>query len=112
MQSGKGPESPCLRLISRYGSGMRLLALASTPPMLLEHTTMNNEGNEPVSTPPPEEEFLDRDAAAKLLHLAPSTLATWASRGKEDTPPMRKHGRRVVYAKSDLLRWSASRRIG
>jgi hypothetical protein len=73
---------------------------------------MSHRDREPVSAPPPEEEFLNRDAAAELLHLAPSTLATWASRGKADAPPMRRHGRRVVYAKSELLRWSESTRIG
>jgi hypothetical protein len=56
------------------------------------------------------EEFLSREAAAKLLCLSPSTLATWASLGKKDAPPMRRHGRRAVYAKSDLFRWSESKR--
>jgi hypothetical protein len=69
--------------------------------------------NNPVNGPSLEavaEEFLSREAAAKLLCLAPSTLATWASLGKAGAPPMRRHGRRAVYAKSDLLRWSESQR--
>jgi hypothetical protein len=59
-----------------------------------------------------EGDFLTREGAAKLLHLAPSTLATWVSRGKAGAPPFRKHGGRVVYSRSELLRWSEERRIG
>lgn len=56
-------------------------------------------------------DFLDRASAARLLKLSPSTLATWVSKGKADAPPMRKHGGRVVYSRSDLLRWSEERRV-
>jgi hypothetical protein len=59
----------------------------------------------------PHGDLVDRAEAARLLHLSPSTLATWASRGKEDAPPMRKHGGRVVYSKTDLLRWSEQRTV-
>jgi hypothetical protein len=111
MQIGKLEKKPFLTALSRYVRSMRLLALACTPPCLW-NKTMSHRDHEPVSASPPEEEFLNRDAAAKFLHLAPSTLATWASRGKADAPPMRRHGRRVVYAKSELLRWSAANRIG
>jgi hypothetical protein len=72
---------------------------------------MTRVTHDPSPALAPEEEFLTRSAAARFLHLAPSTLATWASRGIECAPPMRRHGRRVVYAKSDLIRWSASQRV-
>lgn len=58
-----------------------------------------------------DEDFLSREGAARLLHLSPSTLATWVSRGKADAPPMRKHGGRVVYSRSELLRWSEERKV-
>jgi len=58
-----------------------------------------------------EGDFLSREGAARLLHLSPSTLATWVSRGKADAPPMRKHGGRVVYSRSELLRWSEGRKV-
>ena len=57
----------------------------------------------------PHEDLVNRVEAAKLLHLSPSTLATWASRGRENAPPMRKHGSKVVYSRSDLLNWSNQR---
>jgi hypothetical protein len=55
--------------------------------------------------------LMSRADAARFLHLSPATLATWASRGKEGAPPMRKHGGRVVYARDDLLRWSQEQMI-
>ncbi len=58
-----------------------------------------------------DDDFLSREGAARLLHLSPSTLATWVSRGKAGAPPMRKHGGRVVYSRSDLLRWSEERKV-
>jgi hypothetical protein len=63
------------------------------------------------TTRPDEEVLLTRVEAAKLLHLSPATLATWASRGKADAPPMRKHGGKPIYAKAELLRWSEQRRV-
>lgn len=57
----------------------------------------------------PHEDLVNRAEAARLLHLSPSTLATWASRGKENAPPMRKHGSKVVYSRSEILHWSSQR---
>lgn len=60
----------------------------------------------------PHEDLVSRADAARLLHLSPATLATWASRGKAGAPPMRKHGNRVVYSRTDLLRWSQEQTVG
>jgi hypothetical protein len=57
-----------------------------------------------------EEQFLTRKQAAEMLGLAASTLAVWQSRGSESAVPMRRHGRRAMYAVSDLLAWSKRRR--
>ena len=57
------------------------------------------------------ERFLTRRQAAELLGLKPTTLAVWQSQGSLNAPPMRKHGRRVMYAEQDLLAWSEERRV-
>jgi hypothetical protein len=48
--------------------------------------------------------FLDTNSAARFLGLQPKTLDRWRWAGCG--PRFRKHGRRVVYATSDLLAWS------
>lgn len=55
--------------------------------------------------------FLTRRQAAEMLGLKPTTLAVWQSQGSLNAPPMRKHGRRVMYAEQDLLAWSEERRV-
>jgi predicted DNA-binding transcriptional regulator AlpA len=68
-------------------------------------------GQPPKGAESGDSDFLSREGAAKLLHLSPSTLATWVSRGKAGAPPMRKHGGRVVYSRSELLRWSEEHKV-
>lgn len=48
--------------------------------------------------------FLTRAEAAELLRVHEKTLERWAIEGTG--PPFRRHGRRVLYALSDLLSWS------
>jgi excisionase family DNA binding protein len=45
--------------------------------------------------------LLTRDEAAAYLHIAPKTLANWASTGKV-LIPYHKIGKRVLYKLSDL----------
>ena len=54
--------------------------------------------------------FLTRKQAALMLGIAVSTLAGWRSEGRQDAPPMRKHGKRAVYSERELLAWSENRR--
>jgi len=53
-------------------------------------------------TEPPR--FLTAKEGAAFLRLSQVTLARW--RGEGVGPRYRKFGRRVVYAKVDLLRWA------
>jgi excisionase family DNA binding protein len=54
------------------------------------------------------QEFLTLKEAARLLAVDPRTLDKWRCAG--EGPVYRKHGRRVVYSRADLLAWSESRR--
>lgn len=54
------------------------------------------------------EQFLDTKEAATFLKLEPQTLNNWRSLGRG--PSFRKFGRRVVYARSDLMAWADSTR--
>jgi hypothetical protein len=54
--------------------------------------------------PTPNAIFLTPVEAGELLRISPVTLARWRVEGIG--PPHRKFGRRVVYAKSDLLAWA------
>lgn len=49
-------------------------------------------------------EFIDAKETADLLHIEVGTLANW--RSEKRGPPYRKHGRRVVYRRADVLAWS------
>jgi len=53
-------------------------------------------------------EFLTIDEAAQLLRMMPGTLNNL--RSKEDGPPYRRHGGRIVYERTELLKWSEKRR--
>lgn len=53
--------------------------------------------------------YLDRKQAAAYLGLAIKTLEKWAVTG--DGPRFRRHGRRVLYHREDLDRWSESRAL-
>jgi predicted DNA-binding transcriptional regulator AlpA len=55
--------------------------------------------------------FLTRAEAAEWLGLKTSTLAVWQCQKPEAAPPMRRHGRRAMYSKEDLARWSDQRRV-
>ena len=57
-----------------------------------------------------QDRFLTRQQAAVMLGIAASTLACWRSDGREDAPPMRKHGKRAVYSEKELLAWSESQK--
>jgi predicted DNA-binding transcriptional regulator AlpA len=50
------------------------------------------------------EEFLTTKEAAAFLKLAPQTLNNWRNLG--NGPKFRKFGRRVVYARSELMAWA------
>ena len=49
-------------------------------------------------------EFLKTAEAARLLRLSPRTLESMRVRG--GGPVFRRHGRRVVYSREDLIAWS------
>jgi excisionase family DNA binding protein len=51
--------------------------------------------------------FLSRPDAARYLGLAVKTLEKYVVTG--GGPPYRKHGRRVLYRREDLDRWSDER---
>lgn len=51
--------------------------------------------------------YLDRKQAATYLGLAVKTLEKWAVTG--GGPRFRRHGRRVLYHRDDLERWSEER---
>jgi predicted site-specific integrase-resolvase len=48
--------------------------------------------------------FLTTTEAANFLRISPITLSRWRIGGYG--PPYRKFGRRVVYARDDLLAWA------
>lgn len=48
--------------------------------------------------------FLTAKEGAAFLRLSEITLARWRAEGVG--PPYRKFGRRVVYAKTDLVNWA------
>ncbi len=48
--------------------------------------------------------FLTTEEAARILRLAPQTLALFRSRG--EGPKYAKLGRRIVYDEVDLLAWT------
>jgi hypothetical protein len=54
-----------------------------------------------VEKNPPFPQFLDTRGAAALLLLSPSTLNKWRLSGLG--PRFRKLGRRIIYARSDLV---------
>jgi hypothetical protein len=58
--------------------------------------------------PPDPAELLDATAAAELLHVQRSTLASWRARGKG--PPYYKVGRTILYHPEDLRAWLAAQR--
>jgi DNA-binding transcriptional MerR regulator len=59
------------------------------------------------ATEKPANDFMSARAAAELLGLSPRTIDRWRWTG--EGPPYRKHGGRVLYAREDLLAWSAAR---
>src|SRR5262249_40088866 len=52
--------------------------------------------------------FLDTRETASLLRISPVTLNRWRIEGKG--PAYRKFGRRVLYARADLVTWSEAQR--
>jgi hypothetical protein len=48
--------------------------------------------------------FLTTSEAGGFLRISPITLGRWRIEGHG--PPYRKFGRRVVYARDDLLAWA------
>jgi hypothetical protein len=65
---------------------------------------MSNELPRPSADPPI---FLDQNATAELLGLSSRTLERFRLEGRG--PAFRKFGRRVLYAKSDILTWADRR---
>jgi hypothetical protein len=53
-------------------------------------------------------EFLTIEEAAELLRVKPGTLDNW--RSEEKGPPYRRHGTRIVYERTALLKWSERHR--
>jgi len=51
--------------------------------------------------------FLTAPEAAELLRVAPVTLNRWRIEGHG--PPFRRFGRRVVYARADIIAWADAR---
>lgn len=56
----------------------------------------------------PEPTFLTAAEAAAWLRLSPVTIARWRLEGRG--PVYRLFGRRIVYARSDLLSWADAQR--
>jgi Helix-turn-helix domain len=52
--------------------------------------------------------FLSAQEAAALLRISPVTLGRWRIEGRG--PPFRKFGRRVVYAREELIAWAEAQR--
>ena len=59
----------------------------------------------------PEDALLNRDEAAAILGLKPTTLAIWACTGRNDLPYI-KVGSRVRYRRTDLEEWLRRRTTG
>lgn len=62
-----------------------------------------------MATTDPTERLLNTEEAAEFLGLRPVTLEMW--RWYRKGPPYRKHGRRILYALSELTSWSDSQRV-
>jgi Helix-turn-helix domain len=52
--------------------------------------------------------FLNAQEAAAFLRISTVTLARWRIEGCG--PPFRKFGRRVLYARADLISWAEAQR--
>lgn len=52
--------------------------------------------------------FITNDEAAQYIGVAPSTMRKWVY---ERFVPFRKHGRKVLFCKDDLDRWSEEKRV-
>lgn len=52
--------------------------------------------------------FLDVEGAAQFLLVKPATIYAWVYQRRI---PFRKHGRRVVFDRQDLERWSQSQAV-
>jgi Helix-turn-helix domain len=52
--------------------------------------------------------FLSAQEAAELLRISPVTLSRWRIEGRG--PEYRNFGRRVVYARADLIAWADAQR--
>lgn len=57
-----------------------------------------------------ENEYINREEAAKMLGKTPGTLAVWASTGSQNLPYY-KVGGKVLYKKSDIVAFIESGRI-
>lgn len=57
----------------------------------------------------PAVQFLTDIEAAAILQVRPGTLRKWRHLGVG--PAFRRHGRRVLYALSDLVQYSDSQRV-
>lgn len=53
--------------------------------------------------------FLDVEGAAEFLKVKPATIYAWVFHRRI---PFRKHGRRVVFFREDLEKWSQSQAVG
>ncbi|WP_370234212.1 MULTISPECIES: helix-turn-helix transcriptional regulator [Henriciella] len=58
---------------------------------------------------PRPEEYLTTKQVAELTGLSISYFQVARSMGSEDQPPYSRHGRRVVYRRSDVDRWMQER---
>src|ERR1017187_10129216 len=56
---------------------------------------------------PNETMFLTGIEAAGVLGISPLTLSEWRKSG--ESPDYRRHGRRVIYSRDDLIAWSEAR---
>ena len=65
----------------------------------------------PPGAPDHQPIYLTAPEAAALLRLSPVTLARWRIEGGGG-PVYRKFGRRVLYARSDLVAWADAQRRG
>lgn len=62
----------------------------------------------PTPEEPYDDALVDTKEAARILNLAPATLATWRTRG--GGPDYVKLGSRVAYARPTLRAWALARR--
>jgi excisionase family DNA binding protein len=58
---------------------------------------------DPAGGQSPREELLTETETAALLHVSVRTLRRWRQQGSG--PPAHKAGRRVLYAKGEVLAW-------